>query len=520
MKPFLPIFVTSRRALAASTAGLVWLAALLLAGTGCRPATQESSETTPLAEDRELWNSCYIQGVKVGYERTTYRHVKHEGRSAIRIEGLVHLTIKRFQDVAESEMRFISVETPDGKVLEFEGHVRGSGIPMVTKGQVHGDRLEVKTVTHGKTVSAAHPWSSDCGGFFAVEQSLERQPMQPNERRKVRCLVAGTDQVTVVDLAARDFEAVKLLGGTYDLLRIDAALELPGGQKLTETMWTDRTGMALRRRTEAMSLESFRVPKAVALEKSDGAGFDLGKDLSVPLERTIPNAHGTKQVRYRLHLDGGDPAGTFVSGSSQRVRSLDPHTAEVTVYAIRPDSPAGNPDAADDPPTAEDSAPSSLIQSDNPKIVALAAEAAGQEEDPWTVAKSLEARTKATITKVDYTQALASAAEVVESGVGDCTEHAVLLAALARARGIPARVAIGLVYLEQDGKGTFAYHMWDELYLGKRWIPMDGTQAKGGIGAAHLKIAHTSLQGSSAFSSFLPVANVAGRLKVRVEQVE
>lgn len=520
MKPFLPIFVTSRHALAASTAGSVLLAALLLAAAGCRPATQESSETTPLAEDRELWNSCYIQGVKVGYERTTYRHVKHEGQSAIRIEGLVHLTIKRFQEVAESEMRFISVETPDGKVLEFEGHVGGSGIPMVTKGRVHGDRLEVKTVTHGKTVSTAHPWSSDCGGFFAVEQSLERQPMQPNERRKVRCLVAGTDQVTAVDLAARDFEAVKLLGGTYDLLRIDAALELPGGQKLTETMWTDRTGVTLRRRTEAMSLESFRVPKAVALEKSDEAGFDLGKDLSVPLERTIPNAHGTKQARYRLHLDGGDPAGTFVSGSSQRVRSLDPHTAEVTVYAIRPDSPAGNPDAADDPPTAEDSAPNSLIQSDNPKIVALAAEAAGQQKDPWKVAMALEARTRATITKKDYTQALASAAEVIESGVGDCTEHAVLLAALARARGIPARVAIGLVYLEQDGKGMFAYHMWDELYIGKRWIPMDGTQAKGGIGAAHLKIAHTSLQGSAAFSSFLPVANVAGRLKIRVDQVE
>lgn len=520
MKPLLPIFVTSRRALAVLAAGLVLAVPLLVAGTGCQRAAQEPSDAALLPEDRELWNSCYIQGVKVGYERTSYKRLRHEGQPAIRIEGLVHLTIKRFQDVHESEMRFVSVETADGRVLEFEGQVGGSDIPMITKGRVRGDRLEVETSTHGKTVTTSHSWSPDYGGFFAVEQSLERKPMQPNERRKVRCLVAGTDQLATVELAARDFEPVKLLGGQYDLLRIDATLELPGGQKLTETIWTDRTGAALRRRADAMSLESFRVPKAVALEKSDEAGFDLGKDLSVPLDRTIPNAHDTRQVRYRLHLDGGDPAGTFVSSSSQRVRSIDPHTAEVTVYAIRPDSPAGNPDAADDPPTAEDSAPNSLIQSDNPKIVARATETAGQEKDPWKIAVALEARTKATITKKDYSQALASAAEVIESGVGDCTEHAVLLAALARARGIPARVAIGLVYIELDGKPMFAYHMWNELYIGKRWIPMDGILAKGGIGAAHLKIAHTSLQGGSAFSGILPVANVAGRLKIRVEQVE
>ncbi len=396
----------------------------------------------------------------------------------------------------------------------------GSGIPLVTKGRVHGDRLDVETVSHGKTVKTSHPWSPDDGGFFAVEESLERKPMQPGEHRTVRALVSGTDQIAAVDLTARNFESVKLLSGTYDLLRIDTVLELPGRQTLTETIWVDRTGGVLRRRSEAMNLESFRVPKAVALEKPDGAGFDLGRDLSVPVERKLPSPHETKRVRYRLYLEGGDPAGTFVSCFSQRVRSLDTHTAEVTVYAVRPDSPAGNPDAVADPPTAEDSSPNSLIQSDNPKIVALAAEAAGQEKDPWKVAIALEAQTKRLVSKKEYSQAFASAAEVAESGVGDCTEHAVLLAALARARGIPARVAIGLVYIEQEGKAFFAYHMWDELYLGKHWIPMDGTLGQGGIGAAHLKIANSSLQGASAFSSFLPVANVAGRLKIQIEDVQ
>ena len=51
--------------------------------------------------------------------------------------------------------------------------------------------------------------------------------------------------------------------------------------------------------------------------------------------------------------------------------------------------------------------------------------------------------------------------------------------------------------------------MWTEVYIDKRWIPIDGTLALGGIGAGHLEIAHTNLQGASAYSAFLPVVQVA-----------
>ena len=47
--------------------------------------------------------------------------------------------------------------------------------------------------------------------------------------------------------------------------------------------------------------------------------------------------------------------------------------------------------------------------------------------------------------------AYASASETARTGSGDCTEHAVLLAAVLKARGVPARVCHGLVYIEQGG---------------------------------------------------------------------
>jgi hypothetical protein len=94
----------------------------------------------------------------------------------------------------------------------------------------------------------------------------------------------------------------------------------------------------------------------------------------------------------------------------------------------------------------------------------------------------------------------------------------VLLAGLARARGIPARVAIGLVY--QASTQSFAYHMWNELWLTDRWVPMDATLGRGGIGAAHLKLADSNLAGAQAYSCFLPVAQVIGQLKIEILEVE
>jgi hypothetical protein len=107
---------------------------------------------------------------------------------------------------------------------------------------------------------------------------------------------------------------------------------------------------------------------------------------------------------------------------------------------------------------------------------------------------------------------------VAESREGDCTEHAVLLAALLRALELPARVSIGLVYAPSEQ--GFAFHLWTEVYLNGRWLPLDGTLGRGGIGAAHLKLADSSLAGDNAYASFLPVAQVLGRLKIEVLDID
>ncbi|MCP4666022.1 MAG: transglutaminase domain-containing protein, partial [Deltaproteobacteria bacterium] len=76
-----------------------------------------------------------------------------------------------------------------------------------------------------------------------------------------------------------------------------------------------------------------------------------------------------------------------------------------------------------------------------------------------------------------------SALEVLKTGVGDCNEHAVLLAAFLRSLGIPARQCVGVVYV----RGGFYYHAWNEAFLG-RWVSMDATLHQMPVDATHIKL--------------------------------
>ncbi len=52
-----------------------------------------------------------------------------------------------------------------------------------------------------------------------------------------------------------------------------------------------------------------------------------------------------------------------------------------------------------------------------------------------------------------------------------------LLAALCRAAGIPARMADGYLFVARIGKqkNVFAGHQWTQVYLGGKWYDLDAT---------------------------------------------
>lgn len=122
-----------------------------------------------------------------------------------------------------------------------------------------------------------------------------------------------------------------------------------------------------------------------------------------------------------------------------------------------------------------------LLQIGAPKIRKLAGRLRGSETDPTIVARRINDWVHDSIAS-RITFGVPNALQVLESRTGDCNEHTQLFVALARAVGIPARIAAGLAYVD----GKFYYHAWPEILLGD-WVPVDPTFGQFPADAAHLR---------------------------------
>ena len=69
------------------------------------------------------------------------------------------------------------------------------------------------------------------------------------------------------------------------------------------------------------------------------------------------------------------------------------------------------------------------------------------------------------------------ASEVATRRQGDCTEYAVLTAALARSIGIPARVVLGLAVVAEPKQYGAYGHAWAEVRIGDTWVVADAALA-------------------------------------------
>lgn len=520
-----------------------WFGFMLSAvfATGCAPAGEAPSErknATPasavVAEPRrdsssdsvaelaadEYWETVFLQGSPVGYVHTRREPVEVDGRSLWRTTTETQLDITRFGQASMQQSKIESVETESGQLIRFATESTHGAAPIRSSGEVVSGQLVMKTTIDGRESTSRVPWNDrDGGGFDAVNKSLLGEPLAPGDLRTVRTLMPDLGQPSPVSirLAARDWEQVDVAGQRMRLLRVDALHELAGGATMNVAAWVDERGDILR--TEPVpGMVIARTTKEVALRKSTTAPtVDIGFDKTVRIDLPAGDLHRASRVEYRLTLADGRPADVFAKGRSQLVAPTDePHKALVTVVALR----AGEEGVSDEAPKAAYVEANSLVQSDDPRIRELAAQAVAQATNDAEKAAALERFVHDYMRQVSFSQAFGTAAEVAASREGDCTEYAVLLAALARATGIPSRVAVGLVYTRAAGEPAFAFHMWDELYVDGAWIPYDATLGLGGIGGGHLKLNDSHLGEGSALASFLPVAQVMGQLKIEVLDVE
>src|SRR3989442_1538119 len=186
----------------------------------------------------------------------------------------------------------------------------------------------------------------------------------------------------------------------------------------------------------------------------------------------------------------------------------EPLTVKVDGRAALEPLPEHAPLGAADAALAQYLAPAPFIESDDAAMVATARSIVGSGRDATAAARALVAWVNEHLEQAPSVT-IPSAREVLAARRGDCNEHAVLLAALARAAGIPARVVGGAMYLD----GAFYYHAWTELWLGT-WVSADAVLRQLPTDATHVKL----LEGGP--ERHMELAGIVGELRFTAEESE
>lgn len=487
-------------------------------GAVTHPAIARAAEGTT-----ESWQVIHIGNQRVGYQ---YGRERVEVRDKVKIVVNVsesHFSLKRFGQELKMSTSLRLEETESGNLLRFAFEMKNPPIQnTTTEGFVNGDQLELTSTLAGRTDKRRVAWEADAKSPAFPDRWLRDHPLKPGESKSFKIYVPEFAKSSQVHFAADDLRPIKLLDGKeVSLLRVKvsfSAIPENNSRQYVDAAWQtklseiDMLGLVAR---------SYDVPRDVALQAIAGAELDLAVNTLVRIDPPILDAHRKKKIVYRVAMKEESPEPFFVAGGTQQIKRLvekdsKVHAIELTV-TTKPIPPVNSrPVSADD----KFLNPTRFLQTRDPAVVEHAERAAGGEIDPSRIATRMEKYVRDKLTKKNFSTAMASAAEVAQRMEGDCTEHAVLLAAMLRTKKVPSRVAAGLVYV--DSMNSFGGHMWTEAFLAGEWIPLDATLGKGGIGPAHLKMADSALDEDAPLpvSTFLPAYQALGKLKIEVLKTE
>jgi hypothetical protein len=488
---------------------------LVLFGSPISLLQADDVAKTPSEQQQEDWQVIFVQQQRVGYMYSRVWETQHDGQPRLWTESITRMTFKRFGAALNMTITQITQEDDRGNLLSFE--YENDNPPISNSritGHVDGDTLLLKTTAAGQTTESTQPWDADVKSPVYQDRVLEQDPVRPGQTRSFKTFDPQFLKVGTVTIRGDEPAETTLLDGTSQKLnRVTLTHSLVPG--LTSIAYSDADGNVLKTEANLLQMVTYSVPRDQALEEVTG-DLDLAVDTLIKVEK-LNDPHSAARIVYRMSLEHPRTMLNLPPGASQQVEKLDDRNYRITVTAI---DPTDRPEvviaiAADE----KYSASSRLLELEHPDVMRLAKEAADDRTDPVETALALERFVHQKLRSKNFSTALATAAEVAGTLEGDCTEHAVLLAALLRVRNIPSRVAIGLVYA--DSHTAFGGHMWTEAFLDARWVPLDATLGRGGIGGGHIKFADSSLAADAPapVTSFLPMISVLEHLRLEVEEV-
>lgn len=475
------------------------------------PAAASSAAVAPPARDD--WFAISIADVPCGWlHEAVAIHADH-----IETVNEMRLTVGRAGSQTTIAVRWRFEELQDGTPIACSVTQTSAGEESQTSYRFSKDHINVEERAAGRTTVREMP--SPVGVWFTpaqVERTLDAARRGNVARVEYRTVDPAAGLV-VVDIVSTRLTASAVDGAAAQWKTKNSAVPMETFEDI------DRAGRVILSRTKMAigDMVARRSSESEAKSAGTGGGLDIINRSIISLAQPQPKLLTSRRARLVVRsLDGS--AIVLPSCASQQVESNPAGGVFVDLEVTR-SSAATAEEIADGRYLAS----TILIDAADPAVNALALR--GLTNAGLSATSPAAARAEATralvmrfIIHKDLATAFAGASAVVQSRAGDCSEHAILLAALLRAQGIPSRVASGLVYADEFAgkRGVFAWHMWTQAQVDGRWIDLDATLDRRGFHPGHLLIATSAQDDAQLDSDFSGLLSTIGNITIEVADVD
>jgi hypothetical protein len=470
---------------------LAWLALVgaLVKGRYAPSATLDDESINISAVESDDWFTIRIRGSNAGFARS--RQIK-EGenwslrddlRISLNLQGRVKPVSIVNESLVDDQFKLISFNTKiSSGIISFKmsGKVEGNTIILNAPSQGGGGQTKLRL---GEVPRLARSLGLPVPITGLNVGDVIRLPVfDPMEGSKSESLIRVLEHANVI-----------ISGESFEAWRVKAEY-----RSMEIIMWVDEKGRLVKG-IMPLGITVVRAPRS-EIETSLAGGRDLPEMLAMtaaPVKGAIPDPRNLEELKLKLTASGSVnvPRDLPRQNVKDRIIILSKHPLPTPEYQLP--YPGNDMD--------EYLKASRFITSDNERIIEKAREIVGAQKNPVKAAKMINQWVHGYLKKTP-TPAVPNAYEALKSKYGDCNEHAVLAAALARAVGIPCRIAVGLMYME-DG---FYYHAWVSYWSGERWFSGDPLTGQLPVDVTHIALMFGDVD------KHLNVISYLGKLKFEV----
>lgn len=476
-----------------------------------KPAQEAISVKTGVEEippEETEYFALFMEGKKVGYAIQNRAVAGNEVTTSVELK----ITLSRMGVSVSVQTKASTIETIAGKPLGFELE-QALGM-MVTKTVGTVDEQGKVTVKTGQQQTELD-WPEGAVMSEGMRLLLLKHGLAEGTTYTAKFFDPSMMQVVDVEVKVGQKQKVDLLGRVVALTEVQSNISSAQIGSLISTEYYDDNLRLQKSVTPVMGMtvEQVACTKEFALGQNDV--LEVVDKMFMASPEPLSDVGSARSITYYLSPVTDEVDLKIPSNDNQKVQRLNNGKVILTVKPVVVPTGVRFPYKGNDSAALEALEPTRYVESNQKVIIDLARRAVGDTSDAAEAACRIESFVADYVTDKSLSVGYASAVEVADSRQGDCSEHAVLTAALCRAVGIPAQVVTGLAYVPQwrTFQNGFGGHAWVQVYLGDKWVGLDAAfkgADLGGYDAGHITLS----VGNGNPEDFLKLVNTMGQFKI------